>query len=82
MMRIGINRHLCKANQLQEIYMAEGFAGFSLVKLQSSEGETFEVAVEVVRVSRTLSVMLEGKQLVVCVLISLVYNSHRFGAST
>ena len=31
------------------------------VKLQSSEGKTFEVPLEVVKVSRTLSVMLEGK---------------------
>lgn len=31
-----------------------------LVKLQSSEGETFEVPIEVVKVSRTLSIMLAG----------------------
>ncbi len=32
-----------------------------LIKLQSSEGEIFEVPIQVARVSRTLSTMLAGQ---------------------
>lgn len=37
-----------------------------LVKLQSSEGEVFEVSLEVAKVSRTLSTLLAGKVYVLC----------------
>ena len=34
--------------------------GEEMVRLQSSEGETFEVSLKVAKVSRTLATMLEG----------------------
>ena len=40
---------------------SDGDRAIETVKLQSSEGKTFEVPLEVAKVSRTLSVMLEGK---------------------
>ena len=39
--------------------LSEGPAG-DCVKLQSSEGEIFEVSIEVAEISRTLSIMLAG----------------------
>ena len=41
--------------------MADNAVAGEQVKLQSSEGEVFEVSLEVAKVSRTLAIMLEGE---------------------